>query len=319
MIPDYGDKPYYSLSRYYRQQFGTKVYKLSINAGFTCPNRDGTLGIRGCSFCSAGGSGEFAGKKQDSIKDQIAYEKKLLFPKLKRIKEISYIAYFQAYTNTYAPLTELKQVYEEALSQPQIVGLSIATRPDCIADDVVAYLKKLATRTYVSVELGLQTISEEIASHIRRGYPLPIFEDAITRLSNANIHLVVHLIIGLPGETKELLYDTIHYLNQLPVNGIKFSLLHILKGSDMEQEYMLHKEHFPEYDPQSYAQLITDLIRRLRPDIVVHRMTGDGPKSLLVAPAWSANKRHVLNTISKTMKDTGMTQGDMKKEIEYGK
>ena len=319
MIPDYGDKPYYSLSRYYRQQFGTKVYKLSINAGFTCPNRDGTLGIRGCSFCSAGGAGEFAGKKQDSIKDQIAYEKNLLFPKLKHIKEISYIAYFQAYTNTYAPLTELKQVYEEALSQPQIVGLSIATRPDCIADDVVAYLKKLATRTYVSVELGLQTISEEIASHIRRGYPLPIFEDAITRLSNANIHLVVHLIIGLPGETKELLYDTIHYLNQLPINGIKFSLLHILKGSDMEQEYMLHKEHFPEYDPQSYAQLITDLIRRLRPDIVVHRMTGDGPKSLLVAPAWSANKRHVLNTISKTMKDTGMTQGDMKKEIEYGK
>lgn len=184
---------------------------------------------------------------------------------------------------------------------------------------MAAYLKKLATRTYVSVELGLQTISEEIASHIRRGYPLSIFEDAITRLSNANIHLVVHLIIGLPGETKELLYDTIHYLNQLPINGIKFSLLHILKGSDMEQEYMLHKEHFPEYDPQSYAQLITDLIRRLRPDIVVHRMTGDGPKSLLVAPAWSANKRHVLNTISKTMKDTGMTQGDMKKEIEYGK
>lgn len=319
MIPDYGDKPYYSLSRYYHQQFGTKVYKLSINAGFTCPNRDGTLGIRGCSFCSAGGSGEFAGKKQDSIKDQIAYEKKLLFPKLKHIKEISYIAYFQAYTNTYAPLTELKQVYEAALSQPQIVGLSIATRPDCIADDVAAYLKKLATRTYVSVELGLQTISEEIASHIRRGYPLSIFEDAITRLSNANIHLVVHLIIGLPGETKELLYDTIHYLNQLPINGIKFSLLHILKGSDMEQEYMLHKEHFPEYDPQSYAQLITDLIRRLRPDIVVHRMTGDGPKSLLVAPAWSANKRQVLNTISKTMKDTGMTQGDMKKEIEYGK
>ena len=319
MIPDYGDKPYYSLSRYYRQQFGTKVYKLALNAGFTCPNRDGTLGTRGCSFCSAGGSGEFAGKEQDSIEDQIVYEKNLLFPKLKHTKEISYIAYFQAYTNTYAPLSVLKQVYEASLSQPQIVGLSIATRPDCIADDVAAYLKELATHTYVSVELGLQTISEDIAGHVRRGYPLSVFEDTVMRLSNANIHLVVHLIIGLPGETKQLLYDTIHYLNQLPIGGVKFSLLHILKGSDMEQEYILHRERFPEYDPQSYAGLITDLIRRLRPDIVVHRMTGDGPKSLLVAPLWSANKRHVLNTISKTMKETGMTQGDMEKETEYGK
>ncbi len=319
MIPDYGDKPYYSLSRYYRQQFGTKVYKLALNAGFTCPNRDGTLGTRGCSFCSAGGSGEFAGKEQDSIEDQIVYEKNLLFPKLKHAKEISYIAYFQAYTNTYAPLSVLKQVYETALSQPQIVGLSIATRPDCIADDVCAYLKALAAHTYVSVELGLQTISEDIASHVRRGYPLSVFENTVMRLSNANIHVVVHLIIGLPGETKQLLYDTILYLNQLPIGGVKFSLLHILKGSDMEQEYLLHKERFPKYDPQSYAELITDLIRRLRPDIVVHRMTGDGPKSLLVAPLWSANKRHVLNTISKTMKETGMTQGDMEKETEYGK
>lgn len=319
MIPDYGDKPYYSLNQYYRQQFKTKVYKLALNAGFTCPNRDGTLGTRGCSFCSAGGSGEFAGKKQDTIEAQIAYEKNLLFPKLKHTKEISYIAYFQAYTNTYAPLSVLKQVYEAALSQPQIVGLSIATRPDCIADDVAAYLKELAAHTYVSVELGLQTISEEIAGHIRRGYPLSVFEDTLMRLSNAGIHLVVHLIIGLPGETKQLLYDTIHYLNQLPIDGVKFSLLHILKGSDMEQEYALHKERFPEYDPQSYAELITDLIRRLRPDIVIHRMTGDGPKSLLVAPLWTANKRHVLNTISKTMKETGMTQGDMEKETEYGK
>lgn len=309
----WGDKPYYSLDYYYKQTFGQKVYKLSLNGGFTCPNRDGTLGRRGCIFCSAGGSGDFAPSPALSITKQLSAAKILVSKKIRNAEAALYIAYFQAFTNTYAPLATLRRIYEEALQDSQVVGLAIGTRPDCLPDDVVTYLSELNQRKPVYVELGLQTIYEKTADYIRRGYPLSVFEDAVARLSNANIPVVVHIILGLPGETEEMLIQTIQYLNRLPIQGVKLAMLHVLKGTDLAQAYTASLQSgnmfLPQYTLEEYCNLVTTLVGYIRPDIVIHRLTGDGPKSLLISPLWTADKRRVLNTLAATFKRRNIYQG----------
>lgn len=302
----WGEKPYHSLDYHYKERFGTKVYKLSLNGGFTCPNRDGTLGTSGCIFCSAGGSGDFASSASLSIAKQVQSAKKLLEPKLKHKDSVKYIAYFQAFTNTYAPVSHLKQLYEEALSQEDVVGIAIGTRPDCLSDEVIALLASLAERTAVYVELGLQTIHETTADYIRRGYPLAVFEDAVKRLANKNIHVVAHLIAGLPGENREMFLSSVEFLNFLPIQGVKIAMLHILKGTDLAKAY---KKAFPLYSLEEYCDIIATSVGKLRQDIVIHRLTGDGPKNLLIAPMWTADKRNVLNQITRYFKEQNIYQG----------
>lgn len=309
----WGDKPYYSLDYYYKQTFGQKIYKLSLNGGFTCPNRDGTIGTGGCIFCSQGGSGDFAASQSLSITEQLQVAKEQVCHKIKQPKDARYIAYFQAFTNTYAPLVKLQNLYEEALRDTQVVGLAIGTRPDCLPPDVVSYIGELNRQHPVYVELGLQTIYEDSAAYIRRGYSLPVFEDAVARLHAAGIPIVVHIILGLPGENEAMMIETMHYLNRLPIQGVKLALLHVLKGTDLAADYTnsLEKEQpfLPFYSMEEYCNLVTTLIAHLRSDMVIHRLTGDGPKSLLLSPQWTANKRKVLNTLAATFKKRNIHQG----------
>lgn len=297
-------KPYRSLNEYYREIFGKKAAKISLDGGFTCPNRDGTCGIRGCLFCSAGGSGDFAENAAFSIPEQIARGKAQTAGKW---KDPSYIAYFQAFTNTYAPAEELRQKYETALSCEGIEGISIATRADCLPADVLDLLSELQKKTNLWVELGLQTADEASALRIRRGYPLSVFESAVYALAERQIPVVVHIILGLPGEDRETLLHTIDCLNHLPIQGIKLQLLHVLADSDLAAIYAAG-----EYTPLSkedYVSLVADCIAHLRADIVIHRLTGDGDKNTLLAPLWSLKKRDVLNTIHKYLKENGIKQG----------
>ena len=300
----WGDKRYYSLDYYVKQTFQEKLYKIALDGGMTCPNRDGTLGNTGCIFCSAGGSGDFAGDRNVSIKEQISDGKSLV---QRKHTGSSYIAYFQAYTNTYAPVSYLEQIFMEALQEPDVKVLSIATRPDCLSDDILDLLNRLNQIKPVWIELGLQTIHEKSAEFIRRGYPLSMFERAVTQLHHIGIPVIVHTILCLPDETKQMMLDTISYLNRLPIQGIKLQLLHILKHTDLAKSY----EQSPFWLPslEEYLELLGVLISHLRPDIVVHRLTGDGPKNLLIAPKWTANKRLVLNSIQKYFKDTDIWQG----------
>lgn len=295
---------YYTLNQYLKNKFGEKVYKLSLNGGMTCPNRDGTCGNRGCIFCSEGGSGEFSPSASLSISDQIK-ESKLRLQK----KQVGnkFIAYFQSFTNTYAPVQYLKELFYEAIAPSEIVALSIGTRPDCLSDSILSLLQELNQIKPVFVELGLQTMYDQTATFIRRGYPLSCFEEAVTRLTSIGCNVVVHLILGFPQETPDMILEEIRYLNSLPINGIKLHLLHILKHTDLATYYAKHP--FPIYTLEEYASLIVNCINELRPDIVVHRITGDGPKQLLIAPLWSANKKLVLNTIHKKMKETNCKQG----------
>ena len=300
------DKPYYSLDAYLKNRYGHKCYKIAINAGMTCPNRDGTLDTRGCIFCSAGGSGDFAATG-DSIALQLEQGKALF-----RDKNIGehYIAYFQAYTNTYAPVEYLRSIYTEALSHPDVFGISIATRPDCLGKDVLDLLDELQgafSDKFIWIELGLQTIHEETAEYIRRGYPLSCFEEAVESLTSLNIPYIVHVILGLPDETPNMIYKTIQYLNDLHPFGIKLQLLHILDGTDLANEYRTGKVHT--YDKEEYLDILIKSLEILSPDIVVHRLTGDGPKDILLAPKWSLNKRDVLNTLHRQMKLTNAYQG----------
>lgn len=298
------EERYYTLNQYLKNKFGEKVYKLSLNGGMTCPNRDGTCGNRGCIFCSEGGSGDFSPSHTLSISDQIK-ESKLLLQK----KQVGnkFIAYFQSFTNTYAPVDYLKELFYEAIAPSDIVALSIGTRPDCLSDSILSLLQELNQIKPVFVELGLQTIYDKTATFIRRGYPLSCFEEAVTRLNEIGCNIVVHLILGFPQETPDMILEEIRYLNSLPINGIKLHLLHILKHTDLATYYAKHP--FPMYTLEEYASLIVNCINELRPDIVVHRITGDGPKQLLIAPLWSANKKLVLNTIHKKMKETNCKQG----------
>jgi radical SAM protein (TIGR01212 family) len=294
----------YTLNKYYKERFGCKVYKLSLDAGMTCPNRDGTLDTRGCIFCSSGGSGDFASSRNLSITDQISEAKLRIGNKFTGNK---YIAYFQAYTNTYAPIEYLRRIYYEALSCPDIVGLSIATRPDCINDEVISLLSEINHTAPVFVELGLQTIHENTAKLIRRGYSLDVFDNAVRHLSDMNINTVIHLILGLPFETHEDMLNSVRYLNNLPINGIKLQLLHILKDTDLAELY--NDGVFDTLSLEDYTVILSECIESLRPDIVVHRITGDGKKSQLISPLWSANKKLVLNYINKYFKENNIIQG----------
>ncbi|MBQ2412935.1 MAG: TIGR01212 family radical SAM protein, partial [Anaerotignum sp.] len=273
------DKPYRSLNEYYREIFGRKTAKISLDGGFTCPNRDGTCGDRGCLFCSAGGSGDFAENAALSITEQVENGKAQTSDKW---KDPAYVAYFQAFTNTYAPVEELRRKYEEALSCEGVEGLSIATRSDCLPDDVLELLSELNQKTKLWVELGLQTSDEDSAAFIRRGYPLRVFEKAVHDLAERNIPVIVHVIIGLPGETRETLLKTIDCVNRLPVQGIKLQLLHVLADSDLAEIY--EAGNYTPLSKEEYISLVGDCIARLREDIVIHRLTGDGDRNTLLAP-----------------------------------
>ena len=289
----WGDKPYHSLDYELKRQFGQKIYKVSLDGGMSCPNRDGTVGTGGCTFCSQGGSGEFAVRRTGypDVWEQIAQAKTRVHRKISG--EGKYIAYFQSYTNTYAPVDYLRTLFERAITHPDIVALSVGTRPDCLGDEVVALLKELNRQKPVWVELGLQTIHEKTAERIHRGYRLEVFEDAYRRLKEAGLTVVVHVILGLPGETKEEMLETVDYLGKIPVDGIKLQLLHILKGSQMAAEY--EKNPFSLMELEEYLDLILTCVARLPQSVVIHRLSGDGAKALLIGPAWSANKKLVLN------------------------
>ena len=304
MITSWNGKPYHSLDYMLKERFGEKVYKVTLNGGMSCPNRDGTIGHGGCIFCSEGGSGDFAASAALSIHEQIDSQIAMLSAK-RPIHE--YIAYFQAYTNTYAPVPYLEKIIQEAISHPGIVALSIGTRPDCLEDDVVELLSRLNMVKPVWVELGLQTIHESTASYIRRGYPLSCFEDSLKRLRTAGLEVVVHTILGLPGESREDMLATMDYLNARDIQGIKLQLLHVLKHTDLADFYRQEPFYIP--DMNSYFHLLGKCIASLRPDIVIHRLTGDGPKSLLIAPLWTGNKRLVLNQMQRYLKEQNLWQG----------
>lgn len=285
---------YYSFNQYLRDKFGCKVYKISINGGFTCPNRDGTIDTRGCIFCSAGGSGDFAESPSLSITQQIENGKKRVE---KKIKSGKYIAYFQAFTNTYGPIDVLREKYFEAVNHPDIVMLSIATRPDCLSSEVLNLLNEINKIKPVMVELGLQTIHEKTAKYIRRGYSLNVYDEAVRNLKNIGINIVVHLIIGLPFESKEDILESVKYVCDSGIDGIKLQLLHILKGTDLEKDYQ--NGLFSALSMEEYLDIIKSCVEIIPKNIVIHRLTGDGAKMDLIAPLWSADKKKVLNAINK--------------------
>lgn len=301
---NWGGKPYYSLNAYLKETFHEKLYKLALESGCTCPNRDGTLGTGGCIFCSEGGSGDFAIARQVSVKQQISLAKEKVSQKF---SSDHYIAYFQSYTNTYAPVSVLKPLFEETIQQPEISVLSIGTRPDCLPDDILDLLASCNRQKPVWVELGLQTIHERTAHLIRRGYPLSVFEEAVKKLKERGIKVIVHVILGLPKESREDMLETIRYLGNFGIDGIKLQLLHILKGTDLASLY--ETDPFPVFTLDEYADLIVDCIESLPQTVVIHRITGDAPRHLLIAPEWSLYKRHVLNTIAKRFKERQSWQG----------
>lgn len=302
-------KPYYSLDAYCKNTFQQKCYKIALNAHMTCPNRDGTLGTRGCIFCSSGGSGDFAVGRKDTADIRSQLKQGLALFGNKRVGN-HFIAYFQAYTNTYAPLPYLKQIYTEALECPEVCGISIATRPDCLPGEVLALLEELRQRfpdKFIWMELGLQTIHEHTAKYIRRGYPLSCFEDACRKLREQSLPVIVHVILGLPGEDTADSLETIRYLNALAPFGIKLQLLHVLKGTDLAADFL--RGDFAVLSKEEYLERVSVCLTYLSPGIVVHRVTGDGPKDLLLAPAWSCRKRDVLNSLHKKMRTEGLLQG----------
>lgn len=299
------NKPYYSLDAYCKNTFGKKCYKIALDAGFTCPNRDGTLGHRGCIFCSLGGSGDFAvDTKNKSMEEQI--REGLSHMKGKQTGN-TYIAYFQAFTNTYGPIEVLEKHFRCALSSIYICGISIATRPDCMGNEVIQLLTRLQAEfpnKFIWIELGLQTIHEKTAEFIRRGYPLSTFTDCVKRLHASSLPFIVHTILGLPGESEAMIYETIDYINGCHPFGIKLQLLHILKNTDLA---MVTTED--PYTLEEYIHILIGCLERLSPDIVVHRVTGDGKKEDLLAPTWSLNKRKVLNTLHQEMSRMKTYQG----------
>lgn len=324
------EKRYFSLDAYLKETFGEKVYKVSLNGGMTCPNRDGTLDTRGCIFCSAGGSGDFAAPVCDSVTRQID----LAIAGIRKAKKVGnkFIAYFQSYTNTYAEVSYLKQIFTEAIMHPDIVALSIGTRPDCLGEEVLSLLADLNQIKPVWVELGLQTIHERTARLIRRGYELPVFEKAVADLNRIGVQVIVHIIVGLPFESRQDLMDTIQYVSTysrqwqenceveawksvgngvvqaMPkpvIQGVKLQLLHVLRGTDLER----YQPYFKTLSLEEYVDIIISCMEHLPQDIVVHRITGDGPKALLLAPLWSASKKTVMNAIHREMKQRDSWQG----------
>ena len=304
-IPSYyGEKRFYSLNEYCKQTFGEKVYRLSLNGGMTCPNRDGTLGYGGCSFCSEGGSGDFAADYQVSVSAQIAEAKT-------RIQQKTdchhFIAYFQAYTNTYAPIQHLHRIYTEALEEPDVVALSIGTRSDCLSDEVLDLLEELSKRKPVWIELGLQTIHPSTHQLLNTHTTVEQFDSAVIKLHARGIPVITHVILGLPNETKSMMKQTLTHISKLPVSGIKLQLLHILKDTQLARTYETNP--FTLFELEEYCDFVIDCIELLPPKMVIHRMTGDGPRKLLIAPLWSTDKKRVLNTIQKRFKERNTWQG----------
>lgn len=290
-----------TVNQYLKKQYGCKVYKISIDGGFTCPNRDGSIGTGGCIFCSLGGSGEFSQSRSLSITEQLRLGKEFIAKKLPK-GEVKYIAYFQAFTNTYGPVEKLREKYSEALKDPEVVVISIATRPDCLSEEVLGLLDEINHIKQVWVELGLQTANEATAEYIRRGYSLNVYDAAVKNLKALNITVVTHVILGLPGESKEDMLNTVKHICHIQSDGIKLQLLHVLKGTDLEKEYA--KGKFKTLEMDEYFDILTDCLKLLPKDMIVHRMTGDGDKKQLIAPMWSADKKRVINTLSRYI-DTG--------------
>lgn len=329
MNTDWLGRPYYSLDAYLKHTYGEKCYKIALDANLSCPNRDGRTKTGGCLFCSAGGSGDFAQKTDASSVSEQLLKGRALFQKKKTGSR--FIAYFQAYTNTYGPVSYLREIYTAALSLSDIVGISIATRPDCLGPDILALLKELKdlyAEKFIWIELGLQTIHEETASFLNRGYSLPVFEQAMTALSLLHIPVIVHVILGLPGETRAAMYETVDYLNHIPLwrgaksfcdssavctlkpFGVKLQLLHLLRGTALGELYETGRiPNFSVLTKEEYLMLLIHCLELLSPDIVIHRLTGDGPEKLLLAPLWSLNKRDVLNTLHKIMRQRNTYQG----------
>ena len=280
------------LNDYLRKTFGYKVYKIAINAGFTCPNRDGTIDTRGCIFCSVGGSGELAGSPNRSVTEQIEIGKKRVQDK---IKDGKYIAYFQAFTNTYAPIDRLQDLYYEAINHPDIVALSIATRPDCLSEDTLELLTEINQVKPVWVELGLQTAHNNTAEYIRRGYELSVYDHTVKILRDLDLEVITHVILGLPGESEDDMLETVQYVCNSGATGIKLQLLHVLKDTDLARDYI--DKRFDVLSEEAYIDILRKCVAIIPSDMVIHRLTGDGDKKLLIAPLWSGNKKHVLNRI----------------------
>jgi hypothetical protein len=300
----WGDKRFHTWNYEMRERFGTKVFKVMLDAGFTCPNRDGTLATGGCTFCSARGSGDFAGRRRD---DLITQFNTVRDRQHKKWPEAKYIGYFQAYTNTYAPVDVLRDYYETILAQPGVVGLSIATRPDCLPDDVVDYLAELNERTYLWLEMGLQTIHEETSKLINRAHDTQCFYDAVAKLRKHNIRVCAHIIYGLPGETRDMMLATGRAIADMDVQGVKIHLLHLLKKTPMVKQYEAGLLRFLEKD--EYVNLVVDTLEMLPPDMIVHRVTGDAPRELLIGPMWSLKKWEVLNAIDDELRRRNSWQG----------
>ena len=300
----YNNKRYLTLDYFYKEKFGKKVAKISLNANFTCPNRDGTKGIGGCIYCSSNGSGDYAGNPQEDILTQFNDIKKVMNNKW---KDTLYIGYFQAYSNTYAPVDKLKELYEPILNQKDVVGLSIATRCDCLEDDVLDYLEDLNKRTYLTVELGLQTIHKKTSKLINRCHSLEEFEEGVNKLRKRNIDVVVHIINGLPNETEDMMLDTVRYLNKLDIQGIKIHMLHIIKNTNLEKLYNISP--FKILTKDEYIDIVIKQLELLRDDIVIHRITGDPDPKELIEPKWTIKKIDVLNGIDKEMQKRNTYQG----------
>ncbi len=298
------DKNYYSLDCWLKQTFHEKVYRISLNGGMTCPNRDGNLDTRGCIFCSRGGSGDFAGNAALSVHEQLLEGRSRLSQKTNCRR---FIAYFQAYTNTYAPVSYLEQIFTEAIREPDVAVLSIATRPDCISPEILELLVSLNRIKPVWIELGLQTIHQQTARFIRRGFSLECYETCVKQLEQAGLTVISHVILGLPGETREDMLATVDYLGHSGIQGIKLQLLHVLKDTDLAVLY--EKDPFPLFSLEEYCSLIVDCIERLPENMVIHRITGDGPRKLLIAPLWSTDKKRVLNRIQQMFRERNTWQG----------
>lgn len=297
---------YTTLNSYLKNKFGCKVYKIALSGGMSCPNRDGTISTGGCIFCSNGGSGDFASDAALPIHQQIEAAKEKVSSK---IKDGKYIAYFQSFTNTYGSIEHLRKIFTEAINHPDIVALSIGTRPDCLPPQVLQLLDELNHIKPVWIELGLQTINENTAKYINRGYPLSTFNDAVKNLNKINVDVIVHLIIGLPNESKNDILASVKYVSSLDISGIKLQLLHVLKNTPLEKEYFSNP--FKILSMEEYIDILAECLALIPENIVIHRLTGDGPKSLLIAPQWSSNKKVVLNYMNKRFNELKVIQGSL--------
>lgn len=301
----WGEKPYYSLDYFFRKKFGEKIIKITLNGGFTCPNRDGKVALGGCTFCSNEGSGEFAGNKLKSITEQFEEQKIIMRKKWKSNK---YIAYFQAYTNTYAPIARLKKLYDEALNQSGVVGLSIGTRPDCLSDEILNLLCEYNKKTFLMVELGLQSSKEETGILINRGHDVKCFEDGVKKLREKNIYVVSHVIFGLPNETKDDMINTVKFINKLDIQGVKYHLLYIIKNTTLFEQYKKDPSIY-KLTKKDYIEILGEAICLTNPEIVIHRITGDAKREDIIEPMWSIKKWELLNEIHKYLKERNIYQG----------